>query len=108
MAHKDWARIEEIFQAAFDLSVEQRAAYLESACPKDPSLRAEVETLFAALDKHSDFLEKPVLSLGLQVISETTPVETRVGKVIGAYRILAPLGIGAQSGAKIPFTSVDE
>jgi tRNA A-37 threonylcarbamoyl transferase component Bud32/tetratricopeptide (TPR) repeat protein/TolB-like protein len=43
-----WARLEALFDGAFDLPAEERAAWLASACPDDPELRAEVLRMLAA------------------------------------------------------------
>jgi WD40 repeat protein len=40
-----------------------RAAYVQEACGEDIALRAEVETLLAALEKAGDFLKQPATAL---------------------------------------------
>jgi len=40
-----WRRVEEVFSRAVELPEHERAAYLETACGDDATLRAEVESL---------------------------------------------------------------
>ena len=46
-----WHQLREIVEAALDVDVSSRAAWLEDACGADPSLRAEVQRLLDA-DRH--------------------------------------------------------
>jgi hypothetical protein len=53
-------QIEELYQAALAQPAEKRAAFLAQACPDDPQLRAEVQSL---LDQQADsFLESAPVS----------------------------------------------
>jgi Tol biopolymer transport system component len=55
MQAERWKQVEELYQAAVAQPAENRAAFLEQACPNDPQLRAEVQSL---LDQQADsFLE---------------------------------------------------
>ena len=40
-------RVQALFDRAVELPPGQRAAFLDTACPQDPTLRAEVEALLA-------------------------------------------------------------
>ena len=75
---------------AIDAPVE-RAAYLEQACGGDAALRAEVESLLAALEGADDFLKQPAAAQGVTV--DTEPQEA-VGSCIGPYKLLQRLGEG--------------
>jgi hypothetical protein len=50
-----WRRVKEVFVAALERPLSERAAFLDAACRGDPSLREEVESLFAADDGESRF-----------------------------------------------------
>jgi hypothetical protein len=55
MQAERWKQIEELYQAALAQPPEKRAAFLAQACPDDPQLRGEVQSL---LDQQADsFLE---------------------------------------------------
>src|SRR5919198_3164751 len=46
-----WERLNEIFHAALELPLDQRAGFLDYACSHDPGLRAEVERLMVAHER---------------------------------------------------------
>lgn len=94
MKPKDWGRVEEIFQAAYDLSAEERTVYLAQVCSENAPLRREVETLFSALEKRDGFLERSAFSQGLQAIAEDFREESLVGERLGRYQIRSLLGKG--------------
>ncbi|MDX2030335.1 MAG: protein kinase [Blastocatellia bacterium] len=94
MTDSDWQRLEGAFQAAAEMPPEERAAYFETIGTEAPWLREEVETLVDALDRRRDFLERPALSLGLQLLGENPAQAPLEGKTIGNYRILSLLGKG--------------
>jgi serine/threonine protein kinase len=81
-----WLRIKEVFQAAIDRPVEERAAFLGEACGDDGELRREVESLLSAHRGASRFLSEPVLSPPAAPSFE--------GRLIGHYRVLAEIGRG--------------
>ncbi len=87
-----WQKIEELFNAAFELPTEKRAAFLDSVC-KDDELRSEVESLLKNAEKEDSFLGKPNLSLGFAVLSEEQK-HLLIGKKIGRYQIIRLLGEG--------------
>jgi serine/threonine protein kinase/tetratricopeptide (TPR) repeat protein len=94
MENKDWPRIEELFHEVFDMAAEERAAYLDRACPDAPALRAEVESLILTFHKQREFMEYPALNLGLKAMAEGVVQHPLTDKLIGSYKILKPLGKG--------------
>jgi len=94
VGNNDWQRIEELFHNALGLPAEERVAYLRQAAAEDPEVRAEVESLLAVHDRDPGFMEHPVLSRGLKILSQGAAEETLTGKQIGSYRILRLLGKG--------------
>ena len=93
MEVKDWRRIEEVFHAALPLDADARAAYLDGACAGDAALRAEVESLLAALKEHEGFLQEPAFDLALKVMSSDKAKEL-TGKLVGPYAIQELIGKG--------------
>jgi len=89
---EDGQIVEDLFHAASALPADERASYLARAV--DPALRAEVESLLAVFDMRADFLERPILSLGMKVLTDELPEDTLVDTTVGAYKILKPLGRG--------------
>jgi hypothetical protein len=63
--HADlWTKIEELYQAAMARPPEKRVAFVDRACPDDPQLRDEVQSLLDAASGDSSFLERGPLSSG--------------------------------------------
>jgi eukaryotic-like serine/threonine-protein kinase len=95
MEPERWKKIEELYKAAMAQPAEKRADILESACPDDPELRAEVESLLEAAGDASSFLE------GSPLAGATDPGTTHAmfpdeiaGAVIGRYHLLQKIGEG--------------
>jgi serine/threonine-protein kinase len=87
-----WDRVKEIFEAVFERSPAERAQLLAQACGADAALRAEVESLLAAYDGSTDFMEAPAwetASPGFR--GGPDPYE---GRLIGAYRAIRRIGHG--------------
>ncbi|HKP71459.1 MAG TPA: protein kinase, partial [Pyrinomonadaceae bacterium] len=82
-----------LFHAALPLDDAARAAHLEGACAGDEGLRAEVESLLAAIGRREGFLEENVFDAGLEVLSGER-AERLTGKRIGCYQVLGQLGRG--------------
>src|SRR5262245_26608204 len=83
---------EAVFLAALDIEgTEDRAAYLDAACP-DPQLRRHVERLLALDARAGAFLEPAALPSTLTA-DPTAPREA-VGTVIGPYKLMEQIGEG--------------
>ena len=82
-------QISDLYQAALARSPAERAAFLKEACAGDELLRQEVESLLGYESAAAAFLETPVVELAGGPIQK--PV---IGRQLGAYTILAPLGMG--------------
>ena len=88
-----WARLEALFDGAFDLPAAERAAWLEAQCPDDPELRAEVLRMFEA-HEGSGVLDGS-LSLGKAPV-DTAELSRRLDAALaGRYAITDTLGEGA-------------
>ena len=53
-----WRRLSRILDAALELPPERRAAYLDEACAGDSRLRSAAESMLAAADHATDFLDR--------------------------------------------------
>src|SRR5690349_16840160 len=86
-------RANDLFDKALEFSsLEERAAFLNRACAKDPALRERVDRLLVAHDKAGSFLEQPAGGEPTLVIPLVT--EERPGTVIGRYKLLQQIGEG--------------
>src|SRR5689334_4874640 len=87
-----WQRIKDLFATVLELPPGQRAAWLSSALPDDPSLAGEVENLAAAHDSADDFYEQGALAAVPEARRQLErPAE---GMRLGPYRVLSELGRG--------------
>src|SRR6266853_1204242 len=89
---------EELFAAALELTnPAERAALLDRECTGNPTLRAEVDSLLAAHDQVSEFLEAPRPALSAETMSGTTAMVQATEKAddqIGRYKLLQKIGEG--------------
>jgi len=58
----NWQRVKEIFDAALERPVAERAAFIVNACGDDGGLRDDVESLLSAHAQAGSFLSQPALS----------------------------------------------
>src|SRR5215472_7153478 len=88
---ENWERIQNLFLEALELSSEQRARFLDTACGDDADTRREVETLLAhdaAGEAHiNEAIDGTVQSLFHSVTFQT-------GTTIGDYEVIKLLGAG--------------
>ena len=59
MTPERWRQVEEIFQAALDLSPEDRNRYVLDVCANDTELKRDVESLLTQYDSAGELLEEP-------------------------------------------------
>src|SRR6202047_4621722 len=85
MNQEFWRKVEELFHAALERAPEARQAFLDGACNGDSGLRRHVELLLAKEEQAGSFLERPALA------STMVPL---LGRQVGPYRIVSPLGAG--------------
>lgn len=84
---------QELFARALQCpSLEQRHAFLESACATDPALRARLDDLLHAAESAGDFLEYP--PTGLAGGAALPELEEHPGDRIGRYKLLEQIGEG--------------
>ncbi len=90
------ARVQEIFLAACDLPVEERAAFLASACAGSPALAAEVKALLAFDQTGDGMLDAPLLAtaFSLSAAAEDAIIAGETPTEIGPYQIEGTIGQG--------------
>ena len=95
MEPERWKKIEELYKAAMAQPAEKRADILQDACPGDPELRAEVESLLEAAGDASSFLEgSPLASAAGPGTTQAMFPDEIAGAVIGRYHLLQKIGEG--------------
>jgi serine/threonine protein kinase len=88
-----WKQIDSLFHAALAREPEPRAVFLARACAGDEGLRQEIESLIAAHQQASRFIETPAADLAADCLLEKQPRLT-AGQTVGHYEIVALLGTG--------------
>lgn len=90
-----WARIRALFDAACELPVDQREAYLARECSEDEALREDVAALLAADERAAERLGHAVRSAAHDAAdaaeARALPWE---GRRIGPWRLVRELGHG--------------
>ncbi len=96
MTPERWERVTKLFEEAQELDPGERASFLNRACPDDPALRAEVESLLSGDRRAGSFLVKPILADA----GPTDSIEARIGTLSlgqvlsGRFRVMRFLGQG--------------
>ncbi len=87
-------QIEEIYQAAIELTPNERALFLERTYGDDEDLRREVESLLSFDNTFDSLVDNPAESLAAELFSEQETPQI-LGQVIGHYKVRSLLGKGA-------------
>jgi hypothetical protein len=111
MGSELWREIKIALPQALELSSAERRAYLEDLYAREPALREELESLLASYERHSAFLETPLLSSAPQNTRRTKPPR-RIRRLIGQHRplvwtvTLTSLSQGLLGGAAVMLGAV--
>jgi WD40 repeat protein/serine/threonine protein kinase len=81
----------DVFEAALELSPENRVAYLASVCEGDAALRQRLDALLSKHDRAGSFLEAPAANFAATI---DHPISEHPGTVIGPYKLLEQIGEG--------------
>jgi serine/threonine protein kinase/dipeptidyl aminopeptidase/acylaminoacyl peptidase len=87
-----WENLKEIFHAALDLPVQERAAYVEKASNGDPVLRQAVESLLKSHEETNNFIDSPAYQAAADMLVDDN--DLKANQVVGRYRIVSLLGQG--------------
>src|SRR3984893_4995476 len=94
MTPERWQQVKAPLLVALELTPPSRAAYLDQACAGDQPLRDELDRLLMADEMAgAGFLSHPAILPGLSDRALQAPVFW-IGRRVGAYEIVAPLGAG--------------
>jgi serine/threonine-protein kinase len=88
-----WKQIEEIYHAAVERNVNDRADFLTEACGDDVSLRSQVEALLILEMQTTNFIESPALEIAAKALAKEQP-KTIIGRKINNYKVERLLGAG--------------
>jgi len=88
-----WRQVSALLARAAQLSLAERAAFLDSACGEDVALHAEVVSLLAAREEMGSFLEQPAVRAIADPLLAAADGPLAPSH-IGAYEVLRELGHG--------------
>jgi non-specific serine/threonine protein kinase/serine/threonine-protein kinase len=88
----DWGRVKAILADALERPLEEREAFLDSACRGDAALRREVDALILAEREEWSFFDAP--PPGWAAPLPEPLADAREGSRVGPYEILRELGHG--------------
>ena len=91
-----YQKIDEIFQAALELSPDQRPSYIREACGDDESLLSEVEYLLASDEDGWELMNTPAFEMAAPLLVADRQ-ELSADERLGHYRIISLLGAGGMS-----------
>ena len=106
-ASERWARVKELFEAAADLSLNDRATLLNEKCDGDDALRRDVESLLDSDAQTDGFIEQPALEMPWDLFPEA-PEESLAGRQFGAYQIIREIGRGGLGAVYLAARADDE
>ncbi len=86
-------KLKEIFEAATNLPVSERAAFLDHCCADNINIRNEIKRLLAADDAVGSFLESSPFDEAVISLAEIR-ARNYIGQKIGAYQIECEIGAG--------------
>jgi eukaryotic-like serine/threonine-protein kinase len=89
MQAERWKRVEELFEAARQQPAVGRSEFLRQACPDDPELCKEVESLLKAAETGDQLLDGSAMSS----VAERGPA-LKPGDKLGSFEIVGMLGRG--------------
>src|SRR5215468_7222659 len=94
MSPEQWQKIHELFEAALERSVEDRAAFLSRACAGDEETQRRVEAMLAADAQNDLLVDRPWRqAVNIFAPSNSGPDDSQSysGEMIGFYRLIKEL-----------------
>jgi hypothetical protein len=86
---QQWQKVQELFDAAAELPLEERMAYVERGAGGDPLIQREVESLLESLPGATSSIRAAIGAAAERVTSMSL-----LGRRLGPYRIVRELGEG--------------
>ncbi|MBX7187159.1 MAG: serine/threonine-protein kinase [Vicinamibacteria bacterium] len=86
------ARVEALYHQMLERPAQERVAALAAACPHDPALAAEVQSLLDQPESTAGLFASPALDLAARAVSAAG--QSLVGRRLGAFEIQGLLGKG--------------
>ena len=97
MNPEQWRKINELFEAALERPVDERAAFLAHACAGDDEMHRRLEAMLAADARDDLLIDSPayrILNAPLPSMLGPDDSQSFSGEMIGAYQLTRELGRG--------------
>src|SRR5713226_6118194 len=91
MTPERFQQISQLYHAAMECEPEQRAAFIQQSCGRDPELRREVESLLIGGNSAEAFLLSKAMNEAVKKLSDEPSM---VGRTLDHYQVLSLLGSG--------------
>jgi eukaryotic-like serine/threonine-protein kinase len=86
-------RADAVFEAALELSADERATFIDGACGDDVELRAEVLSLLRAYHESDRFLESPAVQVAAPILASVVDPTVHPDR-LGPFRVVREIGRG--------------
>src|SRR5688572_33156047 len=88
-----WQHLKTLLHSALEHKVDERFAFVAEACGDDESLREDLVSLLVHEEQARSFIEQPAFGVMAETLTSDQST-TMLGRTLGRYRIIAPLGSG--------------
>lgn len=94
MKAERWKQVDDLLDAALELSSDEREKFLNKRCNGDEELRREVLSLLAAHEKASGFMSDPAIEVAAKQMAQENPLVEIIGREFAEYKVEKLLGTG--------------
>ncbi len=105
MNSQRWQQVKEILHSAIERDLQERTAFIKTACAGDTELRREVLSLLVHESSVEDFIEEPAFAFAAESLAQNE--SAIIGRRIGHYLIEREIGRGGM-GAVFLGVRVDD
>jgi serine/threonine-protein kinase len=93
MTPEQYKQVGDLYNAALELTPEDRVKFLDGACSGDDDLRREVESLLQARQEGGGFIAENLAAVAAEM-AEQRRHQSFIGRSFGHYQVLSLLGVG--------------
>ncbi len=98
MLPERWQKLEEVFDAAVDLTEDQQRAYLDEVCANDPEMRVDLDHMLGLAPESARSsignLIQSAIGEAAESLSSEPGADPMIGSFLGPYRIASMIGRG--------------